>query len=268
MNKDVIRQTRQFLNGVHPWITQADYARSINHYGCPPDRLPLLEQPIDDTPTYTDLLVYAAGRLGAPIYYLELGVSVGKNFYTLANLLPDAELYGFDCEPINPTLARRLLPLADDGPLQRFRLHGNRINYLRGDIATPADWQPLARKRFNLIFSDAAHHADAILAEADLLERLHLIDRRGFVVVWDDLDRSPTGPLTQAFTRIADRWREMYQLQAGAAFQVPLNGWLGQHEHVHTIGVINNIGLTQAGLASVGRVPSAAPSTEIRTPTD
>lgn len=266
MNKDVIRQTRQFLNGVRPWITPADYANSLNHYGCPPDRLPLLDRPIDDAPTYTDLLVYVAGRLGAPIRYLELGVSVGKNFYTLANLLPDAELYGFDREPINPTLARRLLPVDEDGPTKRFRLHGNRINYVRGDIRASADWQPFAGQRFNLVFFDAAHHADDILAEADMLERLQLIDRRGFVMVWDDLDRRETGPLTQAFYRLFERWRVSYRLPETAAFLVPLNGWLGQHEHVHTIGVINNIGLTQAGLTTAGGQPGAAP-TETNKPT-
>lgn len=248
MDSDIIRENRKFLHSVEEWISPAAYDSSRSCYGCPRRVLPLLSLPIDDQPTYSDLLVYAARRLPAPVRYLELGVSVGKNFYVLANALNEATLVGFDWERMSPTLARRFEFMHSAGRLHWYRYRRNRIGYLQADIRSAPDWALLAGQRFNLVLSDACHQADMLRREFTMLERFDLLDPAGFVMVWDDLDRSPAGPVTRAYQEIADALRRRYDLPPEAAFRLELNGWLGQHEHRHTIGVINSVGLTRAAL--------------------
>lgn len=245
MHEDIIQKNRACLHSVENWIAPEDYRRSRAYYGCPPHVLPLLNLPIDEQPTYTDLLVYAAGRLAAPVSYLELGVSVGKNFYVLANTLSEATLIGFDWERINPRLEQRFEYVDGDRRLRWYRYRSNQVGYLQGDIASTEDWAALAGRRFNLILSDACHQPDMLRQEFAMLQRYELPDADGFVMVWDDLDRLESGPVTQALLEIS----ALLQRQPGpkpiSSFRLALNGWLGQHEHKHTVGVINNIGLSR-----------------------
>lgn len=244
MDGEIIRTNREYLHSITNWIAPADYWNSRDYYGCPPRALPFLNLRIDHQPTYTDLLVHAAAQLQAPVCYLELGVSVGKNFYVLANALADALLIGFDWERMNPRLAERFEHEGLDAGLCWFRHRTNRIGYLQGDIGRSEDWARLAGRRFNLILSDACHQPDMLSRELSMLERYDLLDTAGFVVVWDDLDRDADGPVTAAFEEIGARLRERCALARDGCFRIELNGWLGQHEHRHTVGVINNIGLT------------------------
>ncbi|GEM_PF-5963030 len=145
MNRDIIHKNRAHLHSVKNWIALENYRRSRAHYGCLPRMLPLLN---------------VASPLPSGVRYLELGVSVGKNIYVLANAFA-----------------------------------------------------------------------------------------AGFVIVWDDLDRLESGPVTRAFLGIADFLRARYRLPAASVFRVELNGWLGQHEHKHTVGVINNLGLTASAFS-------------------
>lgn len=243
MDKDIIQKNRAYLHSVTGWITEDDYINSRGHYGCPRHALPLLNLPLDEQPTYTDLLVYAAAPLPSPVCYLELGVSVGKNFFVMANALHNATLIGFDWERINPTLERRLEAISTEGRLRWYRYGTNRVGYLQGDIACMEDWAQLAGRQFNLILSDACHQPDMLRQEYAMMERFGLIDATAAMIVWDDLDRHAEGPVTQAFIDICARLSA--RNGASSNFRVELNGWLGQHEHRHTVGVWNNIGLTQ-----------------------
>lgn len=244
MNRDIIHKNRAHLHSVKNWIALEDYRRSRAHYGCPPRVLPLLNLPIDEQPTYTDMLVYAASLLPSGVRHLELGVSVGKNFYVLANAFADAMLLGFDWEKINPLLERRFHRVTTDRRLCWYRYGTNRIGYLQGDIASAEDWAALAGQKFNLVLSDACHQPRMLRRELAMLERYDLL-----VIVWDDLDRLESGPVTRAFLRIADFLQARYRLPAASVFRVELNGWLGQHEHKHTVGVINNLGLTASAFS-------------------
>jgi hypothetical protein len=249
MDKEIIERNRRYLHSVENWIAPEDYGSSRDHYGCPPHVLPLLNLPINEQPTYTDLLVYAAQQLSAPVRYLELGVSVGKNFYVLANSLADAVLVGFDWERINPLLEQRLEYAHTTHGTRWYRVGSNRVGYVQGDIASRHDWAALAGTRFNLILSDACHQPTMLLQELTMLQYYDLLDPAGFVMVWDDLDRLDNGAVTRAFLEIAEELQQRHDLPSAASFRLELNGWLGQHEHKHTVGVINNIGLSRRSFA-------------------
>ena len=243
----IILATRRHLNA-GPWITTEDYEASRSGFGCPRRLMPLLNEPIDEATTYTDLLVDAAEVIGRPLNYLEIGVAVGKNFATLAHLLEGASLFGFDWERINPSLDRRFEPIGDDdpsGPVRRFVAGGNRVEYVRGDLRRPDDWRPLSGRQYNLIFSDAVHQTDAVLHEYRMIRRLDLIDAGRFLMLWDDLDADPDGPMTSAFRTIAEDLEDHLGLDPEQVFTIGVNGWLGQHEHRHLVGVVNNVGITR-----------------------
>lgn len=244
--KDIIQRNRECLSAVDRWVEEEHYRASLNFYGCPPRILPLLDLAWDQRPTCSDLIVYLGHRL-APVRYLEVGVSVGKNFYLAANAWERAELCGFDREAINPRLAA-LFELEQDEPEApaRYRFRGNRVTYLKGDVFDDASWARLAGHRFNLIYSDACHQAPALRREFAMVER-HTLRDDAFCMVWDDLDRSPDGALSQAFLEFAARAKA--NDGKAHAFFLELNGWLGQHEHTHTVGVLNNVGITEAMIA-------------------
>ncbi|HEX6965982.1 MAG TPA: class I SAM-dependent methyltransferase [Gemmatimonadaceae bacterium] len=244
MDRGIIEANRSYLNSIPQWINDADYRASRSGYGCPERLLPLLNLPIDNALTYTDLLVDAAARMAGSVDYLEIGVSVGKNFFVMANALHDARLYGVDWERINPTLERRFELVGARAPVAHYRFRTNDITYVQGDVFDDEAWCALAGRRFNVIFSDACHQQHALLREFEMLRQLDLIDRTKLFMLWDDLDRDPDGPVSRAFWHIAGMLRSELDIPDDGAFMLQANGWLGQHEHTHTVGVINSIGLT------------------------
>lgn len=244
----VVQQNRNTLAQVPCWIRPADYEGSLFHYGLPPSVRHLIDRPISDDITYSDVLGGLAARIGAArINYLELGVSVGKNFLQIARLLRESELTGFEIEEINPLLEARFadkevcqrwptLPASlkkQDSSLTTYRLDTNRITYLCGDVFDEQSWTRLRGRKFNLIFSDAFHSPAALLREYEMLQKYELFDERGFAMIWDDLG----GPLTPAFLRVARDMRARWKLGPGCTALSRYRGWLGQHESPHLIGV-------------------------------
>lgn len=245
LDRPLIRLNREHVNSVRNWIEEADYQESRSQYGCPPRLLHLLNRPIDDGPTYTDLLVDAAQRVGRPVNYLEIGVSVGKNFLVLAKVLDDCQLVGFDWERINPNLAEHFEPISASRKVRHYQAGSNRVSYVQGDVFCREAWRELAGHRFNLIFSDAQHRREAVLREFEMIQELDLIDESAFFLLWDDLDADPQGPMSGAFFEIADKMKDRYSLGDDQVALFEVNGWLGQHEHPHLVGVISNIGFCQ-----------------------
>ena len=82
MNK-IIKKNRTFLEGEQSFLTKIQY-EDIN-YGIPGHIFSALNKKIDNFPTYSDLFVFMAKTLDSSINYLEIGVSVLKNF--LQNLI-------------------------------------------------------------------------------------------------------------------------------------------------------------------------------------
>lgn len=245
METAIIKTNRRHLDSIDQWITEENYRNSRSGYGCPPALVDKLDLPINEEPTYTDILVDAALRMGGSVDYLEIGVSVGKNFFVLANALRDSRLYGFDWEAINPTIEQRFQRIGGRDPVSTYGYGTNTISYVQADIFADEGWRALADRRFNIIFSDASHHARALLREHDRMRELDLIDPERFFMLWDDLDADPKGPVSRAFWTIAGELKERFGIGDANAFMLRVNGWLGQHEHRHTVGIVNNIGLTR-----------------------
>jgi len=247
---EIMRKNRAALATVANWIADADYEHSIFHYGLPRHIRPFIDRPIGEATTYSDLIAYFADLLPGPVRYLEIGVSVGKNFFQMLHHLKDADLTGLDIEDINPVLERFLekggttdwdtMP----GSLRKkpscltdyaFQPNGNRVRYIAGDVFDGNTWAKLAGGTFNLVFSDAYHSADAIAREWERLKTLDLLDRRAFAMLWDDLD---TPEMRAAFADISREMRERFSIPPDDTGIGMCRGWIGPYEPPHAVGLV------------------------------
>lgn len=238
-----IRNTnRAALAAVPRWVDKDVYENSIFHYGLPRDVLPLIDKPIGESLTYSDAMLFYAQQLTKPICYLEMGVSVGKNFFQVSSALKNAEIWGFDIEDINPVLAAQYKQVAQtswptqkgsvrkkDSTLTTFRdeKRNNTIYYIAGDIFDEQSWQPLVNKKFNMMFSDAFHSPYALLHEWEMIRKYDLVDPDEFVLAWDDLNKR----MDLAFKIIWLEMRNKHQLSDSAMKRMRLNGWVGIENH-------------------------------------
>ncbi|WP_431216015.1 hypothetical protein ACQ86N_16020 [Puia sp. P3] len=173
-------------------------AKSFFNYGVPDFLKPVINKPVGNSVTYTDLMALLAERYLPRVNYLEIGVSVGKNFFQLLNTLGPASMNAFDIEEINPVLAGQL----EKGPrsewdtpassikknkssLSEFTYKDKKIGYISADVWDRNSWGRMEGKKFNLVFSDALHTPQAILFEFEMLVKYGLLDQK-FIIIWDD----------------------------------------------------------------------------------
>lgn len=252
ISRDTIGKVRSLLAQVDTWVEPTSYEASRFAYGCARDLLPTMDLPLGHAPTHIDLLASIARRMDRPQRYLELGVSFGKTLYCLANLFPGNEVYGVDWEAINPPLKRLL---GGDGasivgPRSEFDFQGKPVVYLEMDAMDPVSWELLQGKQFDLIFSDAFHSGDAIWKQYEIMRRYDVIKRDEFFILWDDIDYTNNPDMVKAFDSIASDLVQTFGLDPSNAFMFEINGWVGEHEQPHNMGVVNNMGITREVLLS------------------
>jgi hypothetical protein len=240
-----VAQNRRTLALIPKWLDEEVYQNSIFNYGLPPHIRAFIDDPIDNTPTYSDLIVHLA-RSTNSLRYLELGPSVGKNLFQVASAVQNAELLAVDIEDINPVLAGRLAPLEahtwETAPGSKrakpsihsvYQLGTNRVEYIAGDLFDQATWNRLRGRKFNLIFSDAFHSPEALVMEWGHIQQLDLLADGPLALVWDDL----TSPgMRDAFYAIA---ADVTKIRKGVKVSLELfQGWVGKRERLHPIGII------------------------------
>lgn len=243
---EVIDINRRSLTAVDNWIDEVAFSRSCFEYGVPGFIRAVINKPINRDLTYSDLMLRIAKKYFDRVNYLEIGVSVGKNFYQMLNAGLDAQFTAFDIEEINPVLEKRLNPVRksswdslpksikkQQSSLAEYVYQQKQVNYLSADVWDERSWAKLEGQKFNLVFSDALHTPKAILFEFEMLVKYNLLDDK-FVMLWDDL----VGKMQYSFYRILKKYDKKYQVKESCL--VNINGWVGEHEAPHTIGLIAN----------------------------
>lgn len=249
--KSISSQNRLVLNSVSQWLSEEKAKGSYYNYGVPETIRDLLDLEVGDEITYTDLMLYYTNSLNKK-EYLELGVSVGKNFLQVASYFENTTLTGFDIEDINTPLENRFTYLdkvewasqpaslrKDCSTLKKFQYNSNSINYLAGDIWDENSWSKLKGSKFNIIFSDALHDPKALLWEYEMIKKYQLLDK-DFIFMWDDLNNG----LEESFKTIAIDLKKDRSLDNKSTYLIKVNGWLGKnYPHKHDIGIVSNIAL-------------------------
>lgn len=249
----VIQKNRHVLSMVPTWVKDEDYASAFYWYGLPEHVRHLIDKPIGNEPTYSDVIVALKRFLKKPVSYLELGVSVGKNFYQIMNAATDSVLTGFDIENINPIfssfLERKKIMGEFTTPTDSLKKNNssmthyyyaptnNVVRYLSADIFDNNAWRYLAGEKFNLIFSDAFHTPEGLLQEHAMLDKFDLLDHDEFIIVWDDLG----GLMSDTFMKIFTMLQKKFHLPDSAKMMIDVRGWLGINEPYHRVGIIMNV---------------------------
>lgn len=253
--QEIIQQNRKSLDEVENWFDKEAMHNSWFQYGVPDYIRDLINKSLDNDLTYTDLMVALAERyFPGHLNYLEIGVSVGKNFYQLLNAIPKGNFTGFDIEEINPVLEKKLsfhsvetweTPAASikktDSSMKEYHFRGNAVQYIAGDVWDERSWQKLEGSKYNLIFSDALHSAEAILFEFEMILKYRLLAEK-FIIFWDDLH----GRMRKAFLNIVRKYNKKYSVRD--VYLIQVNGWIGQLEKPHPVGIISNFSLEDGNI--------------------
>lgn len=244
--QSVIDKNRRILSEIPNWIDGNAFRNSWFDYGIPPYIRDKINKSLNEELTYTDLMIALAHNHFKELNYLEIGVSVGKNFYQVLRSFPKGNFVGFDIEEINPILAEKMSFVTEekwktshssikknDSSMKQFVHEQNPVEYLCGDVWDDNSWKKLAGRKFNLVFSDALHSAQAITFEFEMLVKYELLADR-FIIFWDDLH----GKMKKSFLNIGKKYDQQYRIEE--VFLIDINGWIGQHEAKHPVGIISN----------------------------
>jgi hypothetical protein len=248
--KKTIEENRAILRQIDNWIDEDAFKNSCFSYGVPDFIKVELNKELDESPTYTDLMKTIVYKHFAHLSYLEIGVSVGKNFFQMMQVQKPASLVGFDIEEINPVLEAAGLTLENSenwatpaksikktaSSLKEYRYNDRGVSYLCADVWDEKSWSKLSGQKFNLVFSDALHTPEAILFEFEMLVKYNLLADK-FVIVWDDL----VGKMQRSFFKIIKRYDKQFGIED--IYLLNVNGWVGQYEQAHTVGIISNFKL-------------------------
>jgi hypothetical protein len=249
--KQVVTKNRDTLKQINSWVDDEAFRQSFYNYGVPEKIKPLLDLNIGNEITYSDLILYYS-RHFQKINYLELGVSVGKNFFQMAEGFQNAALTGFDIEDIHPVLKSKFSFIINEcwkGKSESLRTQEysfakysyktNAISYLAADIWDENAWAKLKGNKFNIIFSDALHDPAALLFEYKMIEKYQLLSK-DFLIFWDDLNNG----LEESFYKICKKLKEKYHLNEKNVHLFKINGWLGKNYPIkHDVGIISNLPL-------------------------
>tara|TARA_R110002051_G_scaffold325548_1_gene428794 strand:+ start:1510 stop:2268 length:759 start_codon:yes stop_codon:yes gene_type:complete len=237
---EVVKKNRKSLSGVDCFITDKDYNSSPDSYGLPYQVKHLIDLPINEEFTYVDILMFLQQHLQVEkIKYVEIGVSVLKTFYQVANFLEDSELYAFDINKVNPTIAEKFTLTEEGEKVNKYTHNNNKISHFKGNVFKQEDFDLFEKEvggSVNVIFSDAHHTGEGLKAEYDSYINEALAD--DFILYYDDL-QNPS--MQQFFVEMCKQKKEKNPSLSTAFLKV--NGWLGEHEAQHVNGIITSLNL-------------------------
>lgn len=247
--EEIKKINRASLGLIDNWIDDTAFAKSFFKYGVPDFIKTEINKPIGNALTYTDLMLFISQKHFTHLRYFEIGVSVGKNFFQMINAHEKGQFIGFDIEEINPVLEQRLTLKnrqiwetpsrsikKNQSSLKTYQFRGTEVSYLSADVWDENSWAKLKGYKFNMVFSDALHTPQAILFEFEMLVKYDLLDDQ-FVIFWDDL----VGKMKNSFYKIIRKYDKVYKIQD--IYLLNINGWVGENEAAHTVGVISSFNL-------------------------
>lgn len=203
----------------------------LNDYGIQERIYNQLDNKISDLPTYSDFIVFLINNVfKKSINYLEIGVSVLKNYLQINNGIQNSNLIAYDINEINPIFKQ----------LDSFAVNNNKLNYFQGSVLKKEDANEFKSKfpdKFDFIFSDALHTPDAIRSEYELIIKNSIAG--DFIIYYDDLDFVG---LEEEFLKIKSDISVNLNQQI-YFFTFLIYGWIGEYEKLHKNGIITNINI-------------------------
>ena len=241
LNKDlkkIILRNRKYLKNTTSFLSENEF--NNNDYGMDRKIFTNLDKEIKKYPTYTDLLIFASTFLNnKKVNYLEIGVSVLKNFMQIDNYIENSNLVAFDINPIVPKYKKKFSLIKEENKESKIYSAETKNNlfYFEGSILNNRDIEHFNNffdMKFNIIFSDALHTPEGIWSEYENIISKK-IDKE-FILYFDDLDFPG---LEKTAIKVFNDMKEKNGKLYFTTFKV--YGWVGQYEKMHKNGIISNI---------------------------
>jgi len=228
---EIINKNRTYLKTIKKFLSEDSYAQ--NDYGVQRRIYNNLEKEIVKIPTYSDLLIFFIKKLfNNKVNYLEIGVSVLKNYLQINNGVSDSNIVGFDINDLNPNFIN----------LNKIQKNNNNLIYFKGNVLSKEDaekFNETFKDKFDLVFSDALHEPEAIRSEYELIIKNNLKNK--FLIYYDDLDfagiEDELGKIRKDLENNLDESINFYTLN--------IYGWIGQHEKLHKNGILTTFDLEE-----------------------
>ena len=225
----IITKNRHYLKTINKFLPEVHYSQ--NDYGVQRRIYNNLEKEIVRVPTYSDFLIFLINKLFKKnINYLEIGVSVLKNYLQINNGISDSNIVGFDINEINPNFKN----------LNKIQKNNNNLMYFKGSVLNKDDakiFNDFFVEEFDLIFSDALHEPEAIRSEFELIIKDNL--KQKFLIYYDDLDfagiEEELEKIRKDLENHIDQKINFYTLK--------IYGWIGQNEKLHKNGILTTYDL-------------------------
>ena len=230
--EEIIDINRQYLSEIDNFLPEDVYKK--NDYGIQRRIYEELDKEIVKYPTYSDLMIYIMKLIHGSqnINYLEIGVSVLKNYLQINNAINNSYIYAYDINSINPNFS----------DLKSISRNNNKLSYFKGSVLSPEDSQKFkleANKDFDFIFSDALHTPEGIKSEYKLIIKESLSE--DFIIYYDDLDFP--GIEDEVYSICEDLESDVDKKIYFYSFSI--YGWIGNHEKTHKNGIITSYNLEQ-----------------------
>ena len=193
--------------------------------------------------TNIDLMQFLTSLIPKKIIYTEIGVSVLKNFFLMANFLNKSKLYAFDINKIYPPMKKYLKQTSENKNIVEYIFKNNKIIYFQGNVFSQRDLENFSNifsKKTNFVYSDADHSKEGLLFEYEHFYK-NMLDEE-FILYFDDIN-SKTMP---GFKAIFEQIKKERTDKEISGYTFWINGWMGKNENQHQNGIISTINISKA----------------------
>lgn len=225
----IIKKNRDYLKTIDLFLPEEVYQK--NDYGVQRRIYEKLENEIINIPTYSDFIVFLINKIFKNnVNYLEIGVSVLKNYLQINNSIKNSNIVAFDINEINPNFK----------DLKDLEKNNNNLFYFKGSVLSNTDAEDFKlffKGDYDFIFSDALHEPHAVNSEYQLIIKDNLNEK--FLIYYDDLDfeglEDELKVIKKDIEKNIDKSINFYTFS--------VYGWIGQNEKTHKNGILTTFDL-------------------------
>ncbi|OUX37868.1 MAG: hypothetical protein CBE33_02325 [Candidatus Pelagibacter sp. TMED273] len=225
----IIQKNRDYLKTIDLFLPKEVYQK--NDYGVQRRIYEKLENEIINIPTYSDFIVFLINKIFSDnVNYLEIGVSVLKNYLQINNGIQNSNIVAFDINEINPNFK----------DLKYLEKNNNNLFYFQGSVLSNEDaegFKLFFEENYDFIFSDALHEPHAVNSEYQLIIKNNLNEK--FLIYYDDLDfeglEDELKVIKKDIEKNIDKSINFYTFS--------VYGWIGQNEKIHKNGILTTFNL-------------------------
>lgn len=232
----IVFKNRKLLKSIKSFRSGTLISKSADNYGLTKKGYDLVDRNINLRLTYMDIIPYLCNYIGNEIIYVEIGVSVLKNFYCIANNLTSSKLFAFDINTINPIVEEKFNNKKQlSNTSNSYEFNSNKITYIQGDVYNAGDLQELVdlSQEANFIFSDADHTPEGLMSEYVNYYSKCLAEN--FIIYFDDIN-------SEMFETFVTIYKDIEKKLSNInAYTFAINGWFGENENLHKNGIITNL---------------------------